>query len=92
MKHQALFSLKDKREKIKCRLLQFLLGALRVNQLISIRLKASWAYKNILEQKDTTVEKKTNIDIIGHTQIHSSRCTQGKEQSVVVLTNISNYI
>ena len=31
MKHQALFSLKDKSKKIKCRLLQFLFGALRVN-------------------------------------------------------------
>ena len=31
MKNQALFSLKDKSKKLKCRLLQFLLGALRVN-------------------------------------------------------------
>ena len=31
MKHQALFPLKDKSKTIKCRLLQFLLGALRVN-------------------------------------------------------------
>ena len=30
MKHQALFSLKDKSKKRKCRLLQFLFGALRV--------------------------------------------------------------
>ena len=30
MKNQALFSLKDKIEKLKCRLLQFLLGTLRV--------------------------------------------------------------
>ena len=30
MKNQALFSLKDKSKKLKCRLLQFLLGALRV--------------------------------------------------------------
>ena len=30
MKNQALFSSKDKSEKIKCRLLQFLFGALRV--------------------------------------------------------------
>ena len=30
MKHQALFSLKDKSKKLKCRLLQFLFGALRV--------------------------------------------------------------
>ena len=30
MKHQALFSLKDKSQKLKCRLLQFLFGALKV--------------------------------------------------------------
>ena len=30
MKNQALFSSKDKSEKLKCRLLQFLCGALRV--------------------------------------------------------------
>ena len=31
MKHQALFSSKDKSKKLKCRLLQFLFSALRVN-------------------------------------------------------------
>ena len=30
MKNQALFSSKDKDKKLKCRLLQFLLGAIRV--------------------------------------------------------------
>ena len=33
MKNQALFSLEDKSKKLKCRLLQFLFGALRVNNL-----------------------------------------------------------
>ena len=32
MKNQALFSSKDKSKKLKCCLLQFLLGALRVNR------------------------------------------------------------
>ena len=32
MKNQALFSLKSKSKKLKCRLLQFLFGALRVNE------------------------------------------------------------
>ena len=32
MKNQALFSSKDKSTKIKCRLLQFLFGALRVKR------------------------------------------------------------
>ena len=31
MKNQALFSSKDKSIELKCRLLQFLFGALRVN-------------------------------------------------------------
>ena len=31
MEHQATFPYKDKSKKIKCRLLQFLFGALRVN-------------------------------------------------------------
>ena len=31
MKHQVLFSSKDKSKKLKCRLLQFLFGSLRVN-------------------------------------------------------------
>ena len=33
MKNQALFSSKDKSKKLKCRLLQFLFGALRVKLL-----------------------------------------------------------
>ena len=36
MKHQALFSLKDKsKKKLKCRLLQFLFDALRIECLMS---------------------------------------------------------
>ena len=33
MKNQAVFSSKDKSKKLKCRLLQFLFGALRVNSI-----------------------------------------------------------
>ena len=36
MKNQALFSLKDKNKKLKCCLLQFLFGALRVNQSLTV--------------------------------------------------------
>ena len=35
MKNQALFSSKDKSKKLKCRLLQYLFGALRVNLKMS---------------------------------------------------------
>ena len=34
MKNQALFSLKDKSRELKCRLLQFLFGALRVKKSV----------------------------------------------------------
>ena len=47
MKNQASFSSKDKRKKLKCRLLQFLFGALRAN------LKRS---KNIIGFLVTTAE------------------------------------
>ena len=40
MKNQALFSLKDKSKNSKCRLLQFLFGALTVNQVSKIKLVA----------------------------------------------------
>ena len=36
MKNQALLSLKHKRKKLKCRLLQFLFGALRVNPILLV--------------------------------------------------------
>ena len=39
MKNQALFSSKDKSEKLKCRLLQFLFGALRNKFAIVSKLK-----------------------------------------------------
>ena len=37
MKNQALFSSKDKSKKLKCRLLQFLFGALRVKGELHVR-------------------------------------------------------
>ena len=39
MKNQALFSSKDKSKKLKCRLLQFLFGALRVKEVESSKVK-----------------------------------------------------
>ena len=41
MKHPALFSLKDKSKKLKCRLLQFLFGASRV------KLDFSWSCQKV---------------------------------------------
>ena len=39
MKNQALFSSKDKSKSLKCRLLQFLIGALRVKSAQCVRLE-----------------------------------------------------
>ena len=38
MKNQALFSSKDKSKKLKCRLLQFLFGPLRVNSRLELNV------------------------------------------------------
>ena len=45
MKHQALFAQEDKSKKIKCRLLQFLLGALRVKIVKKVRIKQKFTAK-----------------------------------------------
>ena len=58
MKNQALFSSKDKSKKVKCHLLQFLFGALRVKKgAVEVQLKGSCCSRNpitsiILEQTD----------------------------------------
>ena len=41
LKNQALISSKDKSKELKCRLLQFLCGALRVNCSILVKLATS---------------------------------------------------
>ena len=47
MKNEALFSLKDKSKKLKCHLLQFLFGALRVDirSLIILDSSLDWHTK-----------------------------------------------
>ena len=44
MKNQALFSSEDKSKKLKCRLLQVLFGALRVNKTLFLEKKAACFY------------------------------------------------
>ena len=46
MKNQALFSLKDKSKKLKCRLLQFLFGASRVKYHISSVIRQGFSFQN----------------------------------------------
>ena len=45
MKNQALFSSKDKSKKLKCRLLQFLFGALRVKYHLNVVFKSNLRVK-----------------------------------------------
>ena len=44
MKNQALFSSRDKSKKLKCRLLHFLFGALRVKLLSKYALKSVFSF------------------------------------------------
>ena len=48
MKNQALFSPKDKSKKLKCRPLQFLFGALRVNTYNAFRLNVKHSMANAM--------------------------------------------
>ena len=50
MKNQALFSTKDKSKQLKCRLLQFLFGALRVNMFQVPYCNLSCLFQKYLEQ------------------------------------------
>ena len=56
MKNQALFSSKDKSKKLKCRLLQLLFGALRVN-FVSISIIAQ-----VTQSAKKSVHKRTLFD------------------------------
>ena len=53
LKHQVLFSLKDKSKKLKCCLLQFLFGALRVKVQSSLDISNTDISKYSLISKNT---------------------------------------
>ena len=58
VKNQALFSLKDKSKKLKCRLLQFLFGALRVKYIIYFFFLRITGFAKLLQaDKDMLIEK-----------------------------------
>ena len=67
MKNQALFSSKDKSKKLKCRLLQFLYGTLRVNYHNIISPKAvemkSADLKNMLEPDEAAHFELPHLDL-----------------------------
>ena len=51
MKNQTLFSLKDKSKKLKCGLLQFLFGALRVKLFYSEKICNFFFLSNFMKQE-----------------------------------------
>ena len=51
MKNQALFSSKDKSKKLKCRLLQFLFGTLRVKSIMLVFINKSMHYMTSYSSK-----------------------------------------
>ena len=56
MKNQALFSSKDKSKKLKCRLLQFLFGTLRVKSLSTLLLRQPEYSNRLLHCFSTCIE------------------------------------
>ena len=72
MKNQALFSLKDKSKTLKCLLLQFLFGALRVKE-------------EILHE---TVEAVNNTNATSHNAKTYSKCSNGHNSIKNYLTFI----
>ena len=60
MKNQALFSSKDKSKKLKCRLLQFMFGALRVNSSLNFERTLSSMDANRKSQKLFLFKKNRN--------------------------------
>ena len=65
MKNQALFSSKDKNKKIKCRLLQFLFGALRVKGL-ELRSKGSAKVRKPITCLTFTLSFKAGMGFVFH--------------------------
>ena len=61
MKNQALFSLKDKSEKLKCHLLQFLFGALRVKKGNSYQVHHKYICGAVRTVLSTSVDFTSNV-------------------------------
>ena len=59
IKDQALFSSKDKSKKLKCRLLQFLFGALRVSSSLVVPRRRFWCGLSLLHGPTMLADKPT---------------------------------
>ena len=66
MKNQALFSSKDKSKKLKCHLLQFLFGALRVKSGLPLRREATNETESVLplERVASHFKQRDNCSIV----------------------------
>ena len=75
MKNQAIFSSKDKSNNLKCRLLQFLFGALRVKlSLLSLRI---WCTdKCLMQGKILRSTYCTDIPSTHHSHLHPPHISQ----------------
>ena len=62
MENQALFSSKDKSKKLKCRLLQFLFGAIRVNLI----LQCATMGQGVLKRVETVIPACHVIKLMEH--------------------------
>ena len=77
MKNQASFSLKNKSKKLKCCLLQFLYGSLRVKcEIASLRNSLIWLYTVYLEPSSFSV-----------TEINMCSCHSAGIEFIFILYN-----
>ena len=89
MKNQALFSSKDKSKKFKCRLLQFLFGALRVNMYITsvfLHFACHHQHSETMQSPTTTLIPLLHEQIV-KTQISLHICAVRWESLPVAMVN-----
>ena len=72
MKNQALFSSKDKSKKLKCRLLQFLFGPLRVKYICVSQLSHAQKLTK-LKKKNSKIKEMRGV-ILAYQIINSTKC------------------
>ena len=72
MKNQALFSSKDESKNIKCRLLQYLFGALRVKLKMRVCVYLKKQVKTLFKYSNLLLCMKVNFEIRKHCSVAES--------------------